>query len=156
MNLFIIDRFTNIHIYFSPPTTSACPVWFTKHRNWWRQSKEITRQYYYILIICILLFHIHGNLANISTFLISTFAFPVHMSTFHVRSGREPKGDVFSVSKTWLSVKLCFIILLIQAVTFPAAAAQNITGLQLHIREQDVSIFGTLWTDETTSFLLVS
>ncbi|ONI35461.1 hypothetical protein PRUPE_1G537300 [Prunus persica] len=60
------------------------------------------------------------------------------MSTFHVRSGREPKGDVFSVSKTWLSVKLCFIILLIQAVTFPAAAAQNITGLQLHIREQDV------------------
>lgn len=52
MNLFIIDRFTNIHIYiyFSPPTTSACPVWFTKHRNWWRQSKEITRQYYYILI----------------------------------------------------------------------------------------------------------
>ncbi|CAL8997590.1 unnamed protein product [Prunus brigantina] len=60
------------------------------------------------------------------------------MSTFHVRSGRGPKGDVFSVSKTWLSVKLCFIVLLIQAVTFPAAAAQNITGLQLHIREQDV------------------
>ncbi|KAI5355788.1 hypothetical protein L3X38_008683 [Prunus dulcis] len=60
------------------------------------------------------------------------------MSTFHVRSGRGPKGDVFSVSKTWLSVKLCFIILLIQAVTFPAAAAQSITGLQLHIREQDV------------------
>ncbi|CAB4297831.1 unnamed protein product [Prunus armeniaca] len=60
------------------------------------------------------------------------------MSTFHVRSGKGPKGDVFSVSKTWLSVKLCFIVLLIQAVTLPAAAAQNITGLQLHIREQDV------------------
>ncbi|XP_021832185.1 probable rhamnogalacturonate lyase B [Prunus avium] len=60
------------------------------------------------------------------------------MSSFHVRSGRGPKGDVFSVSKTWLSVELCFIILLIQAVTFPAAAAQNISGLQLHIREQDV------------------
>ncbi|PQP94612.1 putative rhamnogalacturonate lyase B [Prunus yedoensis var. nudiflora] len=60
------------------------------------------------------------------------------MSSFHVRSGRGPKGDVFSVSKTWLSVKLCFIILLFQAVTFRAAAAQNITGLQLHIREQDV------------------
>ncbi|XP_008219218.2 PREDICTED: probable rhamnogalacturonate lyase B [Prunus mume] len=60
------------------------------------------------------------------------------MSTFHVRSGKGPKGDAFSVSKTWLSVKLCFIVLLIQAVTFPAAAAQNITGLQLHIREQDV------------------
>ncbi|BFG19498.1 hypothetical protein CerSpe_057720 [Prunus speciosa] len=60
------------------------------------------------------------------------------MSSFHVRSGRGPKGDVFSVSKTWLSVKLCFIILLFQAVTFRAAAVQNITGLQLHIREQDV------------------
>ncbi|XP_021813218.1 uncharacterized protein LOC110756134 [Prunus avium] len=55
-----------------------------------------------------------------------------------LQNKKGTKRQRFFVSKTWLSVKLCFIILLFQAVTFPAAAAQNITGLQLHIREQDV------------------
>ncbi|CAN6542923.1 unnamed protein product [Malus baccata var. baccata] len=107
-------------------------VWFTKHKEWRRGDKVKKSQ---------------ENILFTETWPqidvpITGRRFTVHMSTFHVRLGWAPTGNVFWASESTCHclAKLCTIILFIQAMNFLAAAQNSTSGLQLHIRDKEVVV----------------